>query len=203
MKSYSWVLACLFIVGLGCLIPCAAHPEPSWVVIDTYPENTTLAVGDGVSFNVWVSNTHPSQSLDVSVEVDGLPEGVVADVSEPVSMPASSSAAYSITLRANDRVVLGSYPLHIRAACGSVSTDVEIVLHVVKRAVSLPEDVAEPKVEGIPPEGIKSSITIEDVGVPPEPTTTEPQPAQQTPAFKAVMLVIALGVLAALKRKTC
>ncbi len=193
------MLGCLSIVVLICLaVPCGAQESQDWVVLGEHPENVTLAVGDGASFNLWIKNTHPSQSFEVRLEVSGLPEGV-ACVSEPTNVPPNSSVVCPITLRTDDNVAEGSYPLQIREDSDGTSS-IDVMLQVVEGFVSPPEDVVGPLVEEIPPEEIESSITIEGAKAPPQPNETETRQAQ-TPAFEAVMLVGVLGMWAVLGRK--
>jgi len=186
------MLGCLVVV-LICLIPCGAQESQDWIVLGEHPENITLAVGDGASFNLWIKNTHLSQSFELRLEVDGLPEGVVC-VNEPMNVPPNSSVVFPITLRADDNVVEGNYPLQIREDSDGTSS-IDVVLHVVGGFVSPPEDVVGPPVEEIPLED------VEGVKTPPQPNETETRTQAQTPAFEALVLVGVLGVLTVLGRK--
>jgi len=197
-RGRGYVLSCLLLTMLFLiLMPGGAA---SGVVVVEHPNEVKLTPGGGAVFNVWLENTHLSQSREVNITLVGLPAGVVAEAGENVSIPPNTSQMVPITLRAGESVPLGTYPLQMVVSFDGGTSTADISLRVVELYVYLPKNVSEPPVEGVSPEELATSMSTEEVQTP----TSKPKGAAKkvrTPSFDAVMLLCALGALAVIGKR--
>jgi len=142
-----------------------AHAQQDWVIFGEYQKEVDIVVGDVYTLTVELLNTNPNESYEVTVRLEGLPEGA-SFVVAPHLIPPSSSTPLTLIITTANNTPPGSYSVNIVeiSSPSDVSTSTPLLLNVVPKKELSPEDFEVEKVMGISEEELKvNGVDVQEI----------------------------------------